>query len=132
MTKPETRTAQCSCGQLHVECSGAPEKISVCHCLECQRRTGSAFGIAVFFRKEAVVITGSSHIYQRIGDSGLPLRHHFCPNCGSTIFWYPERKPAHIALALGAFADPHFPAPQQAVYERSQHSWVTLSLAKQE
>jgi hypothetical protein len=39
-----TRHAPCSCGRLRVEVDGEPARISVCHCLECQRRTGTAFG----------------------------------------------------------------------------------------
>jgi len=124
----QTRTARCSCGQLQVECSGEPDKVSICHCTECQRRTGSAFGVAVFFAKTAVQITGASQTYERLGDSGLPLRHHFCPHCGSTVFWYPERRPNHIAIALGSFADPAFPAPSQSVYEDSRHPWLSLDL----
>jgi len=125
---PQTRTARCSCGQLQVQCSGEPDKVSVCHCTECQRRTGSPFGVAVFFPKDATTITGSSRTYERLGDSGLSLRHHFCPNCGSTVFWYPGRRPDHIAIALGSFADPTFPVPSQSVYEESRHPWVTLDL----
>lgn len=34
-----TRQASCSCGQLRLTCAGEPVRISVCHCLECQRRT---------------------------------------------------------------------------------------------
>lgn len=39
-----TRTASCSCGQLQIEVQGEPVRVSVCHCLACQRRTGSLFG----------------------------------------------------------------------------------------
>ena len=39
-----TRTATCSCGQLRLACEGEPVRISICHCLECQKRTGSIFG----------------------------------------------------------------------------------------
>ena len=36
-----TRRAACSCGQLHLTIEGEPSRISMCHCLECQRRTGA-------------------------------------------------------------------------------------------
>jgi hypothetical protein len=35
------RRAACSCGQLHLTIEGEPSRISMCHCLECQRRTGA-------------------------------------------------------------------------------------------
>lgn len=127
MATTSPRTAQCSCGQLQVRCRDEPESVSACHCFECQRRTGSAFGVAVFFPRDAVSIRGQSTVFERIGDSGLPLHHHFCLNCGSTVFWYPARKPNSIAVALGSFADPSFPPPQKSVYEAGRHGWVRLA-----
>ena len=60
-----TRQASCSCGQLLVTCEGEPRRVSLCHCLECQRRTGSAFGIAAFFTREALAITGDANSFKR-------------------------------------------------------------------
>ncbi|MBX3536421.1 MAG: GFA family protein [Chelatococcus sp.] len=123
------RTAHCSCGQLQIMCEGNPEKVSACYCRECQRRTGSAFGVAVFFTQKATKVTGSSSSFTRIGDSGLPVVHHFCLYCGSTVYWYPAKKPGQVAVAIGCFADKDFPAPSQAVFEHRQPAWVTVTLA---
>jgi hypothetical protein len=109
-----------------VEAEGDPEAVVVCHCLECQRRTGSAFGTAAFFPREAVHITGESLRYQRDSDAGRKLDFRFCPQCGSTVWWETERHPDRIAIALGAFADPRFPAPVRSVYEQTRHRWVSL------
>ena len=65
-----TRTASCSCGQLTVTVTEDPVRVSVCHCLACQRRTGSAFGVQARFRKESVSINGQSTQYVRVADSG--------------------------------------------------------------
>ncbi|MBZ9808982.1 MULTISPECIES: GFA family protein [unclassified Mesorhizobium] len=121
-----SRIARCTCGQLQIRCPQQPAKISLCHCLDCQRRTGSPFGIAAFFDAEAIDIDGSSQTFQRNSDSGFPVTFHFCGNCGSTVFWYPSRKPEAVAVAVGCFADPSFPAPTQAVYGESRHDWVVL------
>jgi hypothetical protein len=118
------RTASCACGQLTIRCKGAPARVSLCHCRECQRRTGSAFGIAAFFETDSTEIAGESLSYQRDSDSGFPVTLHFCGTCGSTVFWYPSRKPSTVAVAVGCFADPQFPAPEQAVYEEHRHPWV--------
>jgi len=125
--EPVRRTASCSCGQLRIECRGAPTKVSLCHCLECQRRTGSAFGIAAFFEIDGVKISGQSRAFTRQGDSGFPVVLHFCETCGSTVFWYPTRKPSAVAVAVGSFADPEFPRPEQAVYQASRHPWLTVA-----
>lgn len=120
------RHASCSCGGLTVTTSGDPVRISICHCLDCQRRTGSAFGGQARFRSTDVVIDGRSSTWIRTADSGNRITFHFCPSCGSTVFYRPEQEPDLTAVAVGAFADPAFPAPRVSVYEARRHPWVTV------
>ena len=121
------RTARCHCGHLTMECSGAPKKISMCHCLQCQRRTGSLFSIAVFYAREKVAVaTGKTGTFERESASGFPVTFHFCPDCGSNVFWEPARLPHLIGVAAGAFADPDFPMPEQAVWMKEGHGWIAL------
>jgi hypothetical protein len=119
-----TRIATCACGQLRVTCQGDPAKVSLCHCLDCQKRTGSTYGIAAFFPRNDVTANGAFRTYRRPADSGFAVNFHFCPDCGSTVFWEPERRPDAIAVAVGSFADPAFPAPSQSVYNERRHAWV--------
>jgi hypothetical protein len=125
---PGRHRAQCACGQLVVLCEGEPVKVSVCHCLDCQRRTGSPFGVAAFFPRAAVAVSGECRTYLRPSDTGHEVLHHFCPHCGSTVFWKPSRLPDLVALGTGAFADPSFAPPTQQVYTRSRHGWIELNL----
>ena len=118
------RVATCACGQLRIACRGGPLKVSLCHCLDCQKRTGSTYGIAAFFPRERVRAEGRASRYERSSDSGHAVAFHFCPDCGSTVFWEPERKPEAIAVAVGSFADPSFPAPTQSVWNERRHPWV--------
>jgi hypothetical protein len=118
------RQATCACGQLGVNCNGEPANISLCHCLECQRRTGSTHGVAVFFRRVDVEPRGQARQFTRPSDSGFPVTFHFCPDCGSSVYWEPSRKPEMIGVALGCFADPAFPPPSQAVYTQHRHAWA--------
>lgn len=118
------RLATCSCGTLQVRCSTGPDLVSVCHCTACQKRTGSPFGIAAFFRRKAVHVDGVSTRFRRSSDTGFDVIFHFCATCGSTVFWEPTRKPDMIAVAVGAFADPQFPGPAQEVYTETRHGWV--------
>src|SRR3954465_13222142 len=78
---PVARTASCSCGQLTATVSEEPVRVSICHCLACQRRTGSVFVAQARFRREAVDIGGRSTAYVRVGDSGNHITFHFCPTC---------------------------------------------------
>lgn len=119
-----TRSGSCACGALRVTCAGEPKTVSLCHCPACQKRTGSAYGVAAFYDRGDVRVEGAARRYTRPSDSGHPVTFHFCPVCGSTVFWEPQRLPALVAVGVGAFADPGFPAPTQAVNERYRHPWV--------
>jgi hypothetical protein len=121
-----TRHAACSCEQLRVTVRGEPVRISVCHCLACQRRTGSAFGVQARFPADLVEIEGESSEFVRISDKGEARFFHFCPECGATVFYKTEGVPDLVAVPVGAFADPGFPAPWVSVWEERRHDWVDL------
>ncbi len=120
------RTASCTCGKLLVHTRGEPLRVSICHCLACQKRTGSVFAVQARFPADAVVIEGESREYIRVGDEGGTGRLHFCPTCGSTVFLRADALPDVVTVAVGAFADPGFPSPGVSVYEERQHAWVRL------
>ena len=121
-----TRTASCSCGQLTATTSEDSIRISVCHCLECQRRTGSVFGTQARFRREAVTIRGESKRYVRTSDKGNKCVFNFCPHCGATVHYENEGSDGIVAIPVGAFAEPGFPGPTISVYEEREHAWVGL------
>lgn len=118
------RLASCSCGQLTAQVSGEPVRVSICHCLACQRRTGSVFGQQARFRREHVSLSGVSSEYVRVGDEGGCAKFHFCATCGATVYYEMEGLPEYLAIPVGAFAEPSFPAPSVSVYEERMHSWV--------
>ncbi len=121
------RRASCPCGQLSITCEGEPVRISMCHCLECQKRTGSPFGVqARFQRAQVSAIEGKAAEYQRTGDEGGRITFRFCPQCGATLTWTIDNQPDLVAVAVGNFADPAFPAPRFSVYERRRHAWVVV------
>lgn len=122
------RTARCACGQLSIACYGEPENVSVCHCIECQHRTGSVFGIAAFYLQNSVQTSGQPKIFTRNSDSGFDVVHHFCGNCGTTVYWYPARKPEIVGVGVGCFGDGKFPRPHQQVYEHHRHSWINFTI----
>jgi hypothetical protein len=121
-----TRHAACSCGQLHLKIEGEPSRNAMCHCLACQRRTGAVISNQARYGADQVTITGKSTAWQRTADSGNTLTFHFCPTCGSTVFWENAGFPGLVSVAIGNFADPSFPAPAMAVWEVSRHPWVNL------
>jgi hypothetical protein len=122
-----TREASCTCGQLRIRASGDPVRISMCHCLACQRRTGSVFSAQARFTSDQVEITGRASEYTRISGDGRSERvFRFCPACGATVFYSGSESLDLIAVPIGAFADPSFPPPWISVWESRRHPWVAV------
>jgi len=128
MTKPDSsksRIASCACRAFTIELAGDPQIVSICNCTECQRRTGSAFGISAFFEKSQIIErSGDKSVFKRSADSGRALSLNFCPTCGTTLYWELEMLPQMIGVAAGCFADPTFPAPTRAVWCETAHEWM--------
>ncbi|MGO1001900.1 GFA family protein [Lysobacter sp. CA196] len=116
--------ASCSCGKPTVRVRGEPDRVPICHCLACQKRSGSAFGAQARFATQTVTTEGQSKQYLRIGDEGSSARFHFCPECGSTVFCFLNDVPDVVAVPVGAFADPSFPPPSVSGYEERKHRWA--------
>ncbi len=95
-----TRRAECSCGQLAAVCTGEPVRVSICHCLACKRRTGSAFSFNARFPEGSVSIEGRSKEFTRIGDEGGRVTYSFCPECGTTVHYRIDRQPGLVASAV--------------------------------
>jgi hypothetical protein len=121
-----TRTASCSCGQLRVEVQGEPVRVSICHCLACQKRTGSVFSAQARFQSAGFKVTGARTEYLRVGDHGARFTFRFCPDCGATVYYTAEGHEEVVAVPVGAFADPSFPSPTVSVYGRRKHAWVRV------
>jgi hypothetical protein len=73
-----------------------------------------------------VTISGASTQFVRVGDAGSRTQFHFCPDCGATVYYRTEGGGEHIAIPVGAFAEPSFPGPTVSVYEERMHSWVRM------
>ena len=124
----ESREAACHCGQLRLQVQGDPLAVSICNCLACQRRTGSAFGMQAGFKAEQVEVSGRFNDYSRISDEAdrKEAVFHFCPDCGSQVFYTEPDDPDLIVVSIGSFADPTFPPPTVSGYDSRRHPWVGL------
>jgi hypothetical protein len=98
----------------------------MCHCLACQRRTGSVFAVQARWPEESVRIEGDHRDYERISDDGEARTFSFCPACGATVFYRAPSGSELVAVPVGALADPSFPPPTVYVYEQRRHPWVEL------
>src|SRR5262245_52721069 len=111
------RIALCHCGSLRVVAYAEPDRVYVSHCTACQRRTGAIMHSGAAYLKSQVRVEGASKVYARNADSGYEIRFHFCPNCGSNVYWEGDRFPDEYGIAVGSFADPGLPT--YSVYEAS-------------
>ncbi len=125
-------TATCACGQAAITVNAMPTMHGVCHCTNCKRRTGSAFGISAYFDRTAVTAqTGKTSIYAfrhaaQNHDQLNTQERHFCPDCGTTLFWYLTALPEKIGIAWGCFADEGLPEPTYSVTDCKREAWVSL------
>jgi len=125
-TRP--RRAQCACGALSLAIAGEPVAHLVCHCNNCKRRTGSAFGISAYFQRSAVHGPQGKATVYALGHaaSGATQERYFCSTCGSTLYWYVSTYPHLIGIAGGCFAEDPLDDPNRVSSAASQWQWVTL------
>ena len=118
--------ASCQCGAVQVASSADPDFTMVCNCKACQKKTGAAFGGGAYFKKTDAQISGDTWTYARKADTGRELVNHFCPNCGTTVYWTLEMRPDHIGVGVGSF-DTDLPRPVRVIWAKEKHDWVDFA-----
>ncbi|MGI4744839.1 MAG: GFA family protein [Janthinobacterium lividum] len=116
--------ARCVCGGVTVDLPGFSSEVIACHCLQCQQRTGSPFGVGAYYPAESVSAAGNVTEFVRPTARGGTFRTFFCPICGTSVYWITSAMPGMIGVAAGAIAEPDGPSPKRSVWEESMHRWV--------
>jgi hypothetical protein len=116
----------CLCGAVTVRLAREPSAVNMCHCADCQRRSGSPFGMAVWLMADDVSVSGETRAFVHLSDKGRELTNRFCPGCGSTVSYTAAINPGMIAIPAGLFADPDTPPPLRSVFEERRHPWVAV------
>jgi len=106
--QPNHFTGGCQCGAVHFEVAVAPARVLACHCTTCKQRTGSAFGVGLYFEDAAVTFSGAPMtVYEfRSDTTDRWIRNEFCASCGTAVTWTTEMRPGLRAIAAGALDDP--------------------------
>jgi hypothetical protein len=125
---PQSHEGGCACGAVRYRVKRPPIRTGICHCTFCQRRTGSAFGIGVYFNQEDVEITqGVLKWYEhRSDESNRWLRMEFCPICGTTVTWTIELMPGVRGISGGTFDDPTWLKMERHSWMQSARPWVIV------
>lgn len=123
----ENHEGGCVCGAVRYKTRGAAQRVSLCSCDWCRRRTGSAFGISVYFKKDDVEIAGPLKAHRLKSDAGRWLQSEFCETCGSSVTWTLELLPDYRGIAGGSFDSPAFwYRPERYVFARSKPDWLDV------
>ncbi|WP_370677356.1 GFA family protein [Pleomorphomonas sp. PLEO] len=116
-------TGRCLCGVIRFEIFGEIEAAAYCHCSDCRRCTGSAFGVSIpVLQTNFKLVSGGPKSFTKTADSGNELTRHFCPECGSPLFTSSPRHPDRVYVKAGVLDDP-------AVVEPAYQSWVSSSVS---
>nr|WP_291174170.1 GFA family protein [Hyphomicrobium sp.] len=94
-----------------------------CHCLDCQRATGTGHMSNATFNAADVEISGATSSYASASDSGNTLTRHFCPTCGARLFLTSEKRPGLITMAAGAFDDSNWFEPELVLFTKRRPPW---------
>ena len=118
----------CVCGKVRYRTEGAPKRVSACACRWCQKRTGSAIGVSVYFEKSAVTfLERATKTFRLTSDAGRWIETEFCENCGTTVSWTLEFLPDFRGIAGGTFDEPTFWYDlERFVFARTKPPWLTI------
>ncbi len=123
--------ASCQCGQLTASLPGPTIAVVACHCIACQKRSGSPFGEAAYYPHADVSVQGESRKFSRKTDAGGTFDQYFCADCGTTVFMRGTKNPDVTGIPIGLFDDQHSMRPVRSVWEESRHEWVSITTAVQ-
>jgi hypothetical protein len=119
------REGGCQCGRVRYRITAQPVMLVACHCTECQRQSGSAFGMSLIVPESGVELDGELKMFERSSDSGRPLKCFFCPECGTRIYHKPSYAPV-INVRAGTLDDTRALEPTMHAWVSSKQPWVQI------
>ena len=123
----EAREGGCQCGAVRYRVAGEPLALAACHCTECQRQSGSAFGMSLVVKREDFeILSGELRSFTRSSDSGRPLHCHFCPGCGCRIYHDPAYMDGVVNVRAGTLDETAGLEPTVHVWTKSKQRWVLI------
>ena len=123
---PAPYTGGCQRGSVRYVLTTEPVRLVACHCTECQRQSGSAFGLSMLVKKDNLAVTGSTKQFTRIADSGNEVTGVFCPDCGVRIYNAPKSAQDMLSLKPGTLDDTSWLRPSYLIWMKSAQGWVPV------
>ena len=120
-------TGGCQCGAVRYEVIGEPRQIIVCHCMDCQTQSSSAFGMTMVVNEAAFRVThGEPKTFVSKSDAGREKLGAFCPNCGTRIYHKPEWRRGTISVKPGTLDDTSWLRPQVHLWTSRKQGRVII------
>jgi len=117
----------CQCGACRYEITERPLTLYVCHCTECQRQSGSGFGMSMPVPRAGFTLTrGEPAEWARTADSGRTVNCAYCRDCGTRLFHAPARNPTAVNVKPGTLDSTGWLVPVGHLWTRSVQPWVTI------
>lgn len=114
----------CQCGFVRYRVQNCPNTVSICHCRDCQRQSGSAFGMSLALPEGAFeLLAGELASFEVTADSGRAKTCAFCPKCGTRILHSSE---TWTSLKAGTLDDPSHLIPDGHWWTSSKQDWVEI------
>ncbi len=118
-----THRGGCLCGSVRYEVDGEPAVVAHCHCINCQKASGSGHSTGAMFRDDQLRVIGNTASYKYKADSGHEVTRVFCPTCSSSIFGRNTGSEGFSTITLGTLDDSSQFEPQVTVFARNRKSW---------
>ena len=117
-------TGRCFCEQVQYRINEEPMTVYACHCTDCQKRSGSAFGLSMWVNRSAIEVTrGEAALHESTGPDGLPRHGRVCANCGVRLWSEPPKRPGLAVVRPGTLDDTKWLKPMAHIWTRSAQPW---------
>lgn len=119
-------TGGCLCGSVRYRATAPPITTRACWCRLCQYLGAGSATVNVCFRTDAISVSGETHDYQSVAESGNVMHRRFCPKCGTPLFSEAEARPHLIFVRAGTLDDPEIAKPSATIWTSSAPTWACI------
>jgi hypothetical protein len=116
----------CVCGGLRYRLTAAPLLAYACHCHDCQKRSGAAFGLTLVVRSADLSLTGEPEVLRMATPSGREIDHSVCPHCRFRVFARAPVAPEYASLRAGTLDDAGWVRPIAQTWVESAIPWAVI------
>lgn len=123
MSNSKIYKGRCLCGAVTYEIQATPKIVAHCHCVDCQRLSGSGHSTGAMFSEDSFKLKGKTAEYQLKSNNHTVVTRVFCPTCGSPILGKNTGMPGFVTVTLGTLEDSSELMPEVSIFSRNCKKW---------